>query len=118
LINWVLAKRAEISDRSVTQLAGTTNQIECLLLILDARKLDHDRVTLTTDVWLGDAETVDATTNNVDRLVQRFGARVSLGLQHDAHTALKVKAKYWLGIADERERCGAVARNHDAEQWE
>ncbi len=51
-------------------LAGDLDQLDRLLLVLDTRQVDDDRVALAEDLGLGDAEAVDSLADALDREVE------------------------------------------------
>ncbi len=77
------------------------NEVEGSLLLLNARKVNHDRIALPADLWFGDTEGVHSAANDVGGLIEGLFGGVAGGLIHHGNAALEIEAEKGFIARDE-----------------
>ena len=97
-------------------LAGTADDVERALLVLDARKVDDDGVALADDLGLGHTDRVDALADDFNRDAERVLVERTLRFQSDGGTALQVETERRLVSGDQVARESRGRNDDDADE--
>ena len=113
------ARDVELSigqDRSQVHLAGDLDQRLGLLLVLDARQVDDNRVALSQNLRLSDAEAVDSLTDSFDGQVETRRVERADRLLGDRDATLQVKSERGRIAIDQRRGEPTEGDHQDADE--
>jgi hypothetical protein len=79
--------------RSKQNRSGDLDQTKCFILVVNARQVDNNRVTLPNDLGLGDSERVNTLTNTLNSKIETDGVVLANWFLSNRNSALQVEAE-------------------------